>query len=256
MAFLAVEKLTKNFGGLQAINRLDWEVKPGKIVGLIGPNGAGKTTLFSMINGFLRPNEGRIEWNGESLIGLRPDEISRKGIGTVFQRTLLFRGRTVFESLLVGCHREQRTGFWQALFNTASYQGEEAVTRQTALETIEFLGLSKWRDNLVDTLPFGAQRLLGIAQALMTKPQLLLLDEPFTGLNEGEMLELLDTIREMRDQGMTVILIEHHMKGVMSLCEQIMVLNYGKKIAEGTPEDIASNPRVIEAYLGSQTDVT
>ena len=256
MAFLEIENLTKNFSGLWAIDRLDWKVEPGEIAGLIGPNGAGKTTLFNMINGFLRPSEGRIEFKGKSLIGLRTDQIARMGISTVFQRSLLFRGNTVFQNVLVGCYGEQRTGFWQALFNTASYRREEEVTRQRALQTLEFIGLTKWKDSLAETLPIGAQRLLAVGQALMTKPQLLLLDEPFTGLNDEEMLKLVDEIREIRNQGITIILIEHHMKWVMLLCERIMVLNYGKKIADGTPEVIANNSKVIEAYLGSEANAT
>jgi branched-chain amino acid transport system ATP-binding protein len=250
LALLEIAGLTKSFGGNVAVAGVDIDIKPGEIVGLVGPNGAGKSTIFNLITGFLRPNDGIIKFKGDDITGLRPDQIAKKGMGRTFQITLLFRGQTVLQSLLAGYVREHRTGFWHALFNTRSYQDEEEQALQRSLETLQFMGLTEWKERLVSVVPLGLQRFLGIAQIIMSPVEILLLDEPLTGLNEEEIAGLLDRLKNLRSQGISIFIIEHHMKAVMAFCDRIIVINFGQKIAEGTPEEISNNPAVIEAYLG------
>ena len=250
MALIEITNLGKSFGGNRAVDGIDIELHPGEIVGLVGPNGAGKSTIFNLITGFLRPNSGTIKFRGDNITGLRPDQIAKKGIGRTFQITLLFRGQTVLESMLAGHVREERTGFWQALFNTGAYRQERAQALEKSFDTLQFMGLTEWKDTLVNALPCGLQRFLGIAQVIMSPVEILLLDEPLTGLNEEEISTLLGKLKQLRSQGISILLIEHHMKAVMSFCDRIVVINFGQKIAEGTPEEISTNPAVIEAYLG------
>ncbi len=252
MALIEVTDLRKSFGGLKAVDGIDIEVGTKEIVGLVGPNGSGKTTIFNLLNGYLMPDHGMIRFKGDKITGLRPDQIAKKGIGRTFQLTLLFHGQTVLESLLAGHVRVEGTGFWQALFNTNAYQEEQKQAFQRSLEILEFMGLIEWKDTLANVLPYGIQRFLGIAQAIMSPIEILLLDEPLTGLNEEEISRLLDRLKKLQDQGISIFIIEHHMKAVMTLCERIIVINFGKKIAEGAPEEISKNPAVIEAYLGSK----
>ena len=250
MALLEIAGLSKSFGGNAAVAGVDIDIKPGEIVGLVGPNGAGKSTIFNLITGFLRPDSGTVRFKGHDINGLRPDQIAKKGIGRTFQITLLFRGQTVLQSLLAGYVREHRTGFWHALFNTGSYQEEEKQALQRSLDMLQFMGLTEWKERLVNVVPLGLQRFLGIAQVIMSPVEILLLDEPLTGLNEEEITGLLDRLKNLRSQGISIFIIEHHMKAVMAFCDRIIVINFGQKIAEGTPEEISTNPAVIEAYLG------
>lgn len=250
MALIEITNLGKSFGGNRAVDNIDIELHPGEIVGLVGPNGAGKSTIFNLITGFLRPNSGTIKFKGDNITGLRPDQIAKKGIGRTFQITLLFHGQTVLESMLAGHVREEKTGFWHALFDTGAYRQERAQAFEKSLDTLQFMGLTEWKDTLVNVLPCGLQRFLGIAQVIMSPVEILLLDEPLTGLNEEEISMLLGKLKQLRSQGISILLIEHHMKAVMSFCDRIVVINFGQKIAEGTPEEISTNPAVIEAYLG------
>lgn len=256
MALIEITNLSKSFGGNKAVNGVDFEMRPGEIVGLVGPNGAGKSTVFNLITGFLRPNSGVIRFNGDEITGLRPDQVAKKGIGRTFQLTLLFHGQTVLESLLAGHVREEKTGFWHALFNTPSYQEERKRALERSLDILEFMGLTDWKDILVNALPYGIQRFLGIAQVIISPVEILLLDEPLTGLNEEEISMLLGKLKKLQSQGVSILLIEHHMKAVMAFCDRIIVINFGQKIAEGTPQEISTNPAVIEAYLGRKRGIT
>ncbi len=252
MALLEVMKLCRSFGGVKAVNGVDIQVNEGEVVGLVGPNGAGKSTIFNLITGFIRPDKGTIRYRDKDLLGLRPDQIAKRGIGRTFQSPLIFHGKTMLESLLAGHLKEEKTGFWHALFNTDSYQKEQHQALGRAFDILKLLELEDWKDTWVSALPCGILRFLGIGQVIMSPTGILLLDEPLTGLNGEEIAKMLDKLRRLRDEGTTILIIEHHMKAVMSFCERIIVVNFGEKIAEGTPAEIKENPTVIQAYLGSK----
>jgi branched-chain amino acid transport system ATP-binding protein len=245
-------KVTKRFGGLTAVNAFDVEVPEGSIASIIGPNGAGKTTFFNCITGFYRAEEGSIVFDGTLLNDLRPDQITALGISRTYQNIRLFAEMTALENILVGQHHRLRSGVWGAVFHLPHTRREEQQALDEALGLLEYVGLQGQGDVFAKNLPYGAQRRLEIARALATKPKLLLLDEPTAGMNPAETGEMIDLIRRVRDEfDTTVLLIEHDMRVVMSISEQISVLDYGTKIAEGTPVEIQSNRRVIEAYLGT-----
>lgn len=253
MALLELQKVSKFFGGLAAISGLDMEVDDGKIVGLIGPNGAGKTTTFNVITGELVPNAGRIVFERQDISGLKPYEVAKLGIVRTFQLVTLFPGYTVLENVLVGLHLQSDIGFVEAIFNAPSNRLKELNLLGQAMTTLRFMGLLGMRDELAENLPHGLQRILGIAIGLAAKPRILLLDEPLTGMNPKETSEMIGTIRQIRDQyGTTIVVVEHNMRAVMTLCERIVVMNFGQKIAEGPPEEIRENTAVIEAYLGRE----
>jgi branched-chain amino acid transport system ATP-binding protein len=252
MALLDIQKVSMHFGGLKAIQELDFTMEEGEIRGLIGPNGAGKTTLFNVISGVYIPTYGKFFFKGQDITVLRPHRTARLGIIRTFQSTTLYKHFTVLRNVELGRHLHANYNFFGALFNTPTYLRRERVNEQKALEILEFLGLAKFRDELAINLPHGHQRALGIAIALAAEPVLLMLDEPVTGMNPEESAAMMKLIRKIRDRGITILLIEHDMKVVMGVCEKITVLNFGVKIAEGTPEEILKNPDVHEAYLGGE----
>ena len=251
---LEVENLKLRFGGLNAIDNLNFKISHGQIMGLIGPNGAGKTSAFNVISGFYKPTEGKINFLGKSIGGLSPDEVCREGMSRTFQNIRLFGHETVLQNVMIGSRVRQKYQWWETLmpfiFTDVIREDEEAKTR--AMDLLSQLGLDEFADEKASSLPYGAQRRLEIARALATKPKFLLLDEPAAGMNPQESDELMKFIRRLRDEfDLTILLIEHDMKVVMNVCDYIHVLDQGVHIAQGTPDEIKSNPRVIEAYLGA-----
>jgi branched-chain amino acid transport system ATP-binding protein len=251
MTLLALERVTRRFGGLVAVDAVDLTVEQGGVTAIIGPNGAGKTTLFHIISGFQAPDEGRIIFAGEDITGSPPERIAAHGLVRTFQLVQLFRDLTAVENVKVGCHLQTRGGLVSALVRPKSARQAEAQVEATARELLAFVGLEAHGDLPASALPYGQQRLLEIARALAARPRLLLLDEPAAGLNSQESKLLSATIRNIVAQGTTVLLIEHDMNLVMSTADTVAVLDFGRKIAEGTPASVRENPAVIAAYLGT-----
>lgn len=250
MHCVEIESLFKNYGGLAALSDISFHLDEGEILALIGPNGAGKTTLFNVVTGFLPPNEGTISFLGKEITGRRPHEIARMGMTRTFQLNMLFLSQSVIENILLGFHLNTSVPYLS--LNTQNARSSMKQDRERANEIIDFFGLNEIQNFQAATLTHGQQRILGIAIALATNPKVLLLDEPATGLSEKERIFLIKKIRQLRDRGISIMIVEHNMRLVMGISERIVVLDFGKKIAEGSPHEIVKNPDVIKAYLGDK----
>ncbi len=247
---LAIRELSKTFGGLRAVDSVTFSIQEKEIFGLIGPNGAGKTTVFNLLTGIYAPTEGKIEFMNSEINGLKPYEITRRGIARTFQNIRLFGSMSVTENVSIAQHCRTRAEVLGSILKPGWVRSEEKAIREKSHELLAFVGLQDKKNELARNLPYGEQRRLEIARALATGPSLVLLDEPAAGMNPLETLSLMSLISKIRDTGLTVLLIEHDMKVVMGISDRIAVLDYGKKIAEDIPEEIRSNEKVIEAYLG------
>ncbi|MEP9380867.1 ABC transporter ATP-binding protein [Nocardioides sp. KR10-350] len=247
---LVLDDVTLKFGGVTALDGVSFEIRQGEILGLIGPNGAGKTTCFNVMTGVYQPTSGKALFDGEPLAGLKRHRITRRGIARTFQNIRLFNSMTALENVMVGADARSNVGLLSALFRTPRYRTQETAAREAAKELLDFVGIGDRGDELAANLSYGDQRRLEIARAMATRPKLLCLDEPAAGFNPAEKARLMELIRKVRDQGYTVLLIEHDMRLVMGVTDRIVVLEFGRKIAEGAPAEIRDNPAVIAAYLG------
>ncbi len=255
MSLLKLDQVTVQFGGLKAVADVSFAIGEGELVGLIGPNGAGKTTIFNLVTGVYSPTAGSIAFDGKSVAGKRPYQITARGIARTFQNIRLFPSMSVFDNVRCACNMHLRHGISHALWRGSKVAAEEARIEQEVMELLEIFGLASERDNNCKALPYGDQRRLEIVRALATRPKLLLLDEPAAGMNPTEKAELMKLIRFVQEKfALAVLLVEHDMKVVMGICERIAVLDYGQKIAEGSPSEIRANPKVIAAYLGKEAD--
>jgi branched-chain amino acid transport system ATP-binding protein len=255
MSLLEVQQLTRRFGGLVAVNGVEFAVDDGEILAVIGPNGAGKSTLFKLITAFLRPSSGRVVFRGQEISGLRPHVVARKGVVRTFQETTIFREMTALQNVVVAHHLRTRAGSLGIFLNSATARADEASFAESASEILDYLGLGAVKDVEARNLPHGYLRALGIAIAMAAEPKVLLLDEPFAGMNPEETERAVEMVRGIRERGVTVLLVEHDMSAVMRISDRVVVLNFGTKIAEGAPAEIQRNEAVIEAYLGREDEV-
>ena len=250
--FLEIDQLTMQFGGLVAVNEVSISIKKGEIHGLIGPNGSGKTTIFNVLSGYYKPTGGKISFEGRVISGLPAHQITAAGFARTFQNMRLFKTMTVMENLLVAMGHHSKINMFQEIFDPVTVRREEQKFTDKAMELLNLLEVGEFANELATSLPYGHQRRVEMARALATDPKIILLDEPAAGLNEVETEDLRNTLMKIRDSGVTIFLVEHDMKLVMEVCEEISVLDYGRKIAEGTGAAISENPVVIEAYLGQE----
>lgn len=247
---LETKELTKDFGGLRAVNRLSFSIGHQEIVGLIGPNGSGKTTSINVISGVYRPSSGQVFFKGQPIGGLPPWKIAKLGIARTFQHTLLFPLFPVLENLVIGCHVREKSGIFDSVFLRARVNSEKQNSEAKSIEILQSIGLAEYAFRPAASLPPGAQRQLAIAMALSTEPDILLLDEPAAGLSTEESSRLISYIQQLRDKGLSVLVVDHHMQVIMKVCDRLVVIDHGTKIADGTPQEVAVNEQVIEAYLG------
>jgi len=250
MTLLSLDSVSLSFGGLQAVDNVSLQVEKGQILALIGPNGAGKSTIFNLITGIYRPNQGKITYAAQEITGIKTNKITDLGISRTFQNIRLFGALSVWDNVRIGCHSRSQARLWGALLRGKKVQAEEEEISQKSLAILEFMGLAGKKDELACNLSYGEQRRLEIARALASEPGLVLLDEPAAGMNPKEKEDLVGVIKKIREKGITILLVEHDMKFVMGLSDQVAVLDYGRKIACGTPAEVRSNPEVITAYLG------
>jgi branched-chain amino acid transport system ATP-binding protein len=252
MPFLELKNVTKSFGKLVALEDVSLEVQPGEILGIVGPNGSGKTTLINVISGYFRPTRGEIFFKDQKISGMRPDRIAAGGIIRTFQSNVLYEGTTVIESMLISSYQQYKTSHWHSFFNTRTWKDENEKVVGRVIDLIKLLDLLNDTFLPAEGLSHGYRRLLGIAMAMISNPSVLLLDEPTTGMNHEEAMFVVDKIKKLREQGVTIILIEHNMKVLLDVAERVIVLNFGNKIAEGKPEEVMNRQEVIEAYLGTE----
>ena len=251
---LRVEALTKNFGGLAAVNAVDISIDQGELVGLIGPNGAGKTTFFNLLTGYIRPTSGKVTFEGKDLTGKKPHTVASRGIIRSFQQDNVFADFTVLENVRLATHLNSGVNFWHTVLKTPGARRREDAIRQDAEEILELVGIPHLAGVTAGSLPHGHKRMLGIAIALACRPKLLLLDEPLAGMNVAEVDDTIALVRRLWESGLTILLIEHNMRAAMSVCQRFHVLSFGRKIAEGTPDEIKNNQEVVRAYLGTGSD--
>jgi len=250
MAILELQGLRKQFGELVAVDDLDMSIEEGEIRGLIGPNGSGKTTVFNCITGFLHPTRGKVIWQGEDITGQPPHVVASRGMARTFQLTNLFRDMTTLQNVVMACHLHTGMGLVKQYLMTRGTKRRDREIEEKAISILEAMGIAHVKDEVSGSLPHGHQEALGVAMALATEPKMLLLDEPVTGMNPSETKDMMERIKHLRDTGITILLVEHDMKAVMSTCEEITVINFGRKICQGSPDLVCSHQEVIEAYLG------